>query len=546
MGFVRCVSRAIVGCVLGILLGGSPTWAEGPPYLRLPLQAPVPTLDPGLAQDAVSIEVIEQLFLGLTDYDPKTYEVVPELAQSWSTSEDGTVYTFILREDVTWSDGKPVTAQDIEYALKRNIAPETGSPYAYMLYIIDNAKAINKGELDPSKLGVKALDAKTIQFQLTTPANFFPALASLWVYRPLRQDVIEEHGPRWTDADNMISNGSYRLTQWRKGDRLMLQKNPTYSLGPVAIPAIHYYIIPESSTALAMYENDELDVLSNDYVSIPTPDLARIQADPVLSQEFSIQPSLCTYFIAFNNRKPPMDNPLVRKAITAAIDRKAIAERVLRNGWQPAQTFVAPKVFGSVADDANIGIGFDPEQAKRWLAQAGYPDGKGFPTVTYMYNTAEHHAVIAQAIQASLRRHLGIDIELANQEWKVFMQTRNSPDAPHMMRHAWCADYMDAHNWLYELFHPTHSRNEIKWDNREFAKVVEKAMQSQDSEARKQLYKRAETILNSEETAIATLFYYADPHLVKSRVKNWAKMPLGGNHLRDWELSPQKGSQTLE
>jgi ABC-type oligopeptide transport system substrate-binding subunit len=126
------------------------------------------------------------------------------------------------------------------------------------------------------------------------------------------------------------------------------------------------------------------------------------------------------------------------------------------------------------------------------------------------------------------------------------MQPRQSADAPHMMRHAWCADYMDAHNWLYELFHPTHSRNEIKWDNREFAKVVEKAMQSQDSEARKQLYKRAETILNSEETAIATLFYYADPHLVKSRVKNWAKMPLGGNHLRDWELSPQKGSQTLE
>lgn len=535
---VTHVTRTVIGCVLGTLLMGSTIWAEGPPYLRLPLQAPVPTLDPGLAQDAVSIEVIEQLFLGLTDYDPQTYEVVPELAKSWHSSDDGTVYTFILREDVTWSDGKPVTAQDIEYALKRNIAPKTGSPYAYMLYIIDNAEAINKGELEPSKLGVKALDAKTIQFRLKSPSDFFPALASLWVYRPLRQDVIEEHGPRWTDPDHMLTNGSYRLTQWRKGDRLILQKNPAYTLGPVAIPAIHYYIVPESSTALAMYENHELDVLSNDYVSIPTPDLARIQADPVLNKEFSIQPSLCTYFIAFNNRKPPMDNPLVRKAITAAIDRKAIAERVLRNGWQPAQTFVAPKIFGSVANDANIGIPFDPEQAKRWLAQSGYPDGKGFPTVTYMYNTAEHHSLIAQAIQASLKRHLGITIKLANQEWKVFIQTRQSPNAPHMMRHAWCADYMDAHNWLYELFHPTNSKNEIKWDNREFAEVVEKAMVSQDSEARKKLYKRAETILNSEETAIATLFYYADPHLVKSRIKTWAKMPLGGNHLRDWELSP--------
>lgn len=538
MRFVTQVTGIVMGCVLGILLVGSPVGAEGPPYLRLPLQAPVPTLDPGLAQDAVSVEVIEQLFLGLTDYDPQTYEVVPELAQSWSTSQGGSVYTFVLREGVTWSDGKPVTAQDIEYALKRNIAPETGSPYAYMLYIIKNAEAINKGEIELSQLGVKALDAKTIQFQLRSPASFFPALAGLWVYRPLRQDVIEEHGPRWTDAENILTNGSYRLAQWRKGDRLILQKNPTYTLGPVAIPAIHYYIIPESSTALAMYENDELDVLSNDYVSIPTPDLARIQTDPVLSQEFSIQPSLCTYFIAFNNSKPPMDNPLVRKAITAAIDRKAIAERVLRNGWRPAQTFVAPKIFGSVADDPGIGIAFDPEQAKRWLVEAGYPDGKGFPAVTYMYNTAEHHAVIAQAIQASLRRHLGVDIKLANQEWKVFLQTRQSPNAPHMMRHAWCADYMDAHNWLYELFHPTNSKNEIKWNNREFADVVEKAMMSQNVDAREQLYKRAETILNSEETAIAPLFYYADPHLVKSRVKTWAKMPLGGNHLRDWELAP--------
>lgn len=513
--------------------------AAGPNHLRLPMQTEVPTIDPGLAEASNSIELIEQLFLGLTGYDPETFEVVPELAESWETNEAGDVYTFKLRDDVTWTDGKPVTAQDIEYAIKRNIAPETGSPYSYVLYIIKNAEEANKGEKDPSEVGVTALDDKTIQFELTSPAGFFPALAGLWTYRPLRQDVIEEHGEKWTDPENIVTNGSYRLKEWRRNDQMILEANPDYKIEPVGIPEVRYMIVPEASTALAMYENDELDILSNDYTPVPSPDIDRIKADPVLSQEFSIQPSVCTYFMGFNNKKPPTDNPLVRKAITAAIDRAAITDRILKNGWKPAQTFTPPGVFGSVHEDKSIGIPYDPEQAKKWLEEAGYPNGEGFPELTYLTNPSEQHSQIAQAYQALLKRNLGINIRIDTQEWKVFLKTRKSDDVPNLFRHAWCADYLDAHNWLFEVMHPTKSENEIKWSNEEFAEVVEKAMVSQDNEERKALYRRAEEILNTEETAAGMMFYYADPWLVKPRVLNWSKMPLGGNMIRLWQLNTE-------
>ncbi len=533
---MRGVVKGVIATGMFLSLLVTVGWAKGPNYLRLSSQAAIPTLDPGLSEASISIQVIEQLFLGLTDYDPKTFEVAPELAESWTSNEDSTVYTFKLRQDVKWTDGKPVTAHDIVYALRRNVDPKTVSPYASTLHFIKNAADILENKMAPDQLAVKALDDYTVEFTLNTPAGFFPAVAGLWSYRPVRQDIIEKYGDRWTEPANIVTNGSYRLTEWKKGDRIVLKANPDY-FSEVGIPEVHYYIIPEMATALAMFENDELDLLNNDHTPVPDPDLERLRNDSQLSKELSFQKSLCNYYIAFNNQKPPVDNHLVRKAIVAAIDRKAIAERILKNGWQPATTHTPPPIFGNVADEG-IGIKYDPAQAKKWLAEAGYPDGKGFPEITYMYNTHDQHSKIAQAMQALLRRNLGINIRLANQEWKVFIQTRKSPDAPHMTRYAWCADYMDAHNFLFDVLHPTKSENEIKWNNQEFADLIEKAVISSDPVERKKLYREAEIILNEKETAVGMLFYYADPTLVKSRVTQWAKMPLGGNQLRNWRLAP--------
>jgi oligopeptide transport system substrate-binding protein len=528
--------------VLGglIFLTAPVGWAQDvSKILRLPQMSAIPSLDPGLAQDSSSIEVIEQLFLGLTDYDPKTYEVLPELATDWSASADSRTYTFRMRQDVKWSNGDPVTAQDIEYAIRRNVAPDTASPYAYVLYILEGAEALNQGKsTDFSTLGVRAVDDYTVEFRLTQPAGFFPAMAGLWTYRPLPRKAIEAHGTAWTEPQNIVTNGSYQLKAWDKGNQLILARNPAYrdavTKQGAQIEEVHYYITPESSTGLAMFENGELDVMGGTFLSIPSAEIDRIKRE--YPDQFSVQPDLCTYYLGVNNEREPTNNPLVRKALSAAIDRKTLVERVTRGGQEPATTFTRPPIFGSVDPKEGVGIGYNPEQARRWLAEAGYPDGKGFPTIIYMHNTSENHAKVAQAVQAMLKRNLGIEVRVENQEWKVYLKSTAQPDAPHLFRFGWCADYPDANNWLLEVFHPTKSLNRIRWQNAEYAELTEKAMGSTNPSERLKLYRRAEQILNEEQAAIIPLYFYTANYLVHPRVKNWFHMALGGQQIRNWRL----------
>ena len=502
--------------------------------LRLPMGSEIPTLDPGLAEDSSSIEIIEQLFLGLTDFDDDTSEVVPELAERWQSSSDGLRYTFTLRRAL-WSDGRPVRAGDIAWAARRNIAPATASPYAFMMYGIRNAEEINKGRLkDTALLGIEAVNRKTVRFTLARPAAYFPAVAGMWILRPLPARAIKAHGVRWSEPGNIITNGPYRLAEWRRGNKLLLRKNPGYfDADRVRIPEIQYLIVPESSTALAMYENGELDMLGGGYQALPSPDIPRVKADPVLGREFSIQPAPCTYYLAFNNARPPMDNRLVRRAFSAAIHRKLLIDKVVRGEETPATTFTRPPIFGSVPPGSGVGIGYDPDQARKWLAQAGYPGGKGFPEVVFMYNTSEGHARIAQVVQQMWRRELNVKVKLENQEWKVFLDTTRRRNGPHIFRSGWCADYPDANNWLMEVFHPTKSVNRIHWNNAEFARVTEKAQVVRDPSERKRLYRRAEQILTEEEAAIAPVYFYTSITLAKPYLK-MKVAPMGGNHIRDW------------
>jgi oligopeptide transport system substrate-binding protein len=505
--------------------------------LRLPMQQPIPTLDPGLAEDSASIEVIEQLFLGLTDFDDDTARVVPELATKWSASADGLRYTFTLRK-ARWSDGRPVTAEELVWAARRNIAPATASPYAYMMYGLRNAEALNTGKLkDFAALGVSAPDARTVRFTLERPAAYFPAVAGLWMLRPLPSWAIAAHGAAWTEPAHLVSNGPYRLAEWQRGNRLVLRRNPTYfAADAVRIPEVHYLIVPESSTGLAMYENGELDLLGATYLSLPSPDIPRIKADPALQRQLSITPALCTYYLGFNTARPPLDDARVRKALSAAIDRQLLIDKVVRGDQRPATTFVPTPVFGAVPPAEGVGIGYDPERARRWLAEAGYPGGKGFPEVVLMYNTSEGHARIAQAVQQMWRRELGIAVRVENQEWKVFLQTTLRKDGPHIFRMAWCADYPDANNWLMEVFHPGKSANRVHWSNAEFARLTERAQVVQAPAERAALYRRAEQILCEEQAVIAPIYFYTYVTLTRPYLQ-MKLAPLGGNHLRDWRFT---------
>jgi len=518
---------------LSLIMGFSLVAVTAPVTLQWNLGTEPPTLDPSLATDTTSVFVIEQLFLGLTDFDDETVEVIPELATSWEVSEDGLVWAFHMRKDVKWTDGTPVTAHDIEYAVKRTCDPATASDYAYVLYIIKGAKEVNTGEItDLNHIGVKAIDDYTIQFALNHPAGYFPAIAGMWVARPVPRWTIEKYGEKWTEPENIVTNGSYLLTKWAHEDELIMEKNPDYpEADKVQIEKIHCVMIVEASTAMAMYEDGKLDD-----VAVPLDDIDRVKTDPVLSKELTIAPQLCTYYYGFNNSKPPLDNPLVRKAFSAAINRQSLIDYVLKGEQIPATTFACPGIFGHVPPEEGVGIGYDPEAARKYLADAGYPGGKGLPEVTLMFNTSEAHAKIAQAIQQMWKENLGVEVNVTNQEWKVYLKTLVE-DAPQIFRLGWCADYPDANNWVYEVFHSTDSANDIKWHNTEFDRVTEEAARESDPAKRLELYKRSEQILCEEEAAIAPIYFYTFVRITKPYLQRTFASTEGIQHVMNWKIT---------
>ncbi|MFK5971323.1 MAG: peptide ABC transporter substrate-binding protein [Candidatus Marithrix sp.] len=509
-------------------------------YLRLPLRSSVKTIDPGLISTKPSIELVEQLFLGLTSFDPETYEIIAEFAQDWQIYDEGTLYIFYLRQDVKWTNGDPVTANDVVWTIRRNIIPKTNSPYAHTLYILQNAKAIHQGKItDIRELGVRAIDDYTLEFKLEHAASYFPALTSLWTYRPLPRKIVKKYGKDWTKPDNIQTNGSYMLTEWDKGNKLVLNKNPDYyQADKVQIPKIQYNIVLKNDLALAMYEQDELDIIGGKtYLQIPPRKISQIKSDPILRKDRYVSPDLCTEWYGFNMQRSPMDNILVRKAIAAAIDKKTLLNVTNKREHIPTTTFTRSPVFGAVDPNEEIGIVFNPKRAKAWLAEAGYPDGKDFPEVVLMYNDTANNKKQVTAVKTILKHSLNINIEIHKFDFATYANTLAQTTKPHMFRMSWCAaDYPDAHNWLYTLFHPDKGINWVGWNNREFADLVEQASRISDPVERKDLYRRAEQILTEFEVAIVPLYFLNTQFLVKPWVKNWYPMAFGGQHIRDWVL----------
>ena len=516
--------------------------------INLNLSWEPPTLDPCLATDSASLSIIDGLFWGLTDINNQTNEATPKLATSWDVSDDGLVWTFHLRDDFYWVHYDPqtkktekkrqVTAHDVEYGAKRTIDPATASDYAYVDYIIENAYAVNTGE-NPNldAIGVQALDDRTVQFTLEEPASYFAFIAGLWVNYPLPREAIDQYGEKWTEPGNLWSCGPYLLDTWEHENRIVQVKNPLFHDAPqVSIATVNWAMIANAATALNMYESGQLDSLSD----FPVVDLARIRADSALSKELHIVPRLATGYLGFNVNKPPVDNRLVRKALAAAIDKQEVIDTLWGGAQIVAKTFAPPGIFGSPALAPNFqGIPFDPQQARQWLAEAGYPGGNGFPEIVFMFTTDVDLQKTAEYVQQQWKENLGIEVKLANQEWAVFLQTVHT-DPPHIFSLGWSADYPDENNWVLEVFHPTKGQNAPQWSPNDppaqrFMEVTEAAAVATDPVKRKELYFEAEQILIKDEAIIVPNAHMVTMYLTKPYVQRIFPV-LGMLHIEQWKV----------
>jgi len=528
-----------------------------------------PTLDPSLATDSTSIDMLTNLMTGLTVIDPETADVVPGLAESWDISDDGMEYTFHLRQDSNWvkyNTGtgeievqRPVTAQDVEYGVKRTLDPRTASDYAYVLYIVAGGQELNTADIGAlsdeeaqamiDAVGVEAVDDYTVKFTLAEAAPYFPSIASMWVAFPMPEELITEKGERWIEPGIIWTNGPMVLTKWAHDDSVQMIKNPEWwGADDVEIDVINGQIVTEASTAYAMYLAGDLDV-----VGAPSDEIDGIKADPVLSEQLLIAPDVCTYYYGFVNTKAPLDNADVRRALSAAIDRQGLIDNVTKGNQLPANTFAPSMIFGNAAGDPDIapwalpedqgGTGYDAavEMAKGWLQDAGYADGSELGTITLMHNTSEGHARIAQAIAAMWKDVLNIDIAVENQEWKVYLNSikKDVPieEVPHVFRLGWCADYADENNWLNEVFNPEMGADRLRLqDAAEFSELMAQARSSQDPEERKTLYKEGEKWLSDTHAAYAPIYYYTTVSMTKPYITYRTSGEIAGTPWFSWKL----------
>ena len=495
-----------------------------PKAFRVNLGTEPPSLDWSLATDHVSFNVIANLMVGLTEFD-KNLKPAPVIAKSWDMLEGGRKIVFHLRDDVMWSDGKKVRAQDFEYSWKRLLNPKTASEYAYTLFDILNAEAYSQGKLtDDSQVGVKALDDSTLEVRLKHPTSYFLSITTFEVTYPQRQDVIEKFGTKWTDPEHIVTNGPFLLTSWKHENEIQLKANPNFFPGKPAIENVEMFMINELTTALAMYEQGQLDFIDNH--SIPILEKPRLAKAP----GFKHVPQLRGEYYGFASFRKPFDDPRVRKAFAMAIDRSVIP-KLLRGGEQPASSWIPP---GMLAHNSKLGLPYNPPEARRLLREAGYPDGKGFPQVTLGYNTLEDKKIVAEAIQGMWKRNLGVLVRLENLEWKVFLK-RLQNDPPHIFRSGWGADYPDPDNFM-KLFTSFSGQNYSRWKNARYDQLLEQAAREMNEQKRVRLYNEAQKLLCEVDVSIVPLFNTAESTVLNPRYTGLEYNSMSRLLLRDVRL----------
>lgn len=472
------------------------------------------SLDPHKTSTVYEAHILRDLFLSLVVHDAKA-EIMPGTAESWTISDDGTVYTFKLRADGVWSDGTPVTADDFVFSFRRLQLPDTAAEYAYMLYPVKNAEAVNKGEAKPEEIGVKAIDDKTLEITLNSATPYFLELLTHQASYAVSKANVEKFGADFVKPGNLVSNGAYTLAEFVPNDHIKLVKNPKfYDAANVQIDVVSYFPTEDRSTAMKRIEAGELD--SND--DMPTEQLTDLRAK--FGDQVRIGPYLGTYYYTFKTDKAPWDNPKLRHAISMAIDRDFLAEKIWSNSMIPAYSFVPPGMTGyepRTADYADMPQIDREEQAKKILAELGYgPDNP--LKMEIRYNTSENHKNTAVAIQDMLKP-LGIEVTMVNTDTKTHYGHLEQKGDYDVARAGWIADYKDPENFL-ALVKTGGGNNYANYSNPEYDGLLAKAAAEVDPAKRSKILSEAEAVF-MRDLPFLPLLFYSYHNVVSTRIKGF-------------------------
>lgn len=471
------------------------------------------SLDPHRISTVYEHNIILDLFEGLTASDANG-RPGPGIAKEWRVSEDGLTWTFKLKPNLTWSDGTPLTADDVVYSFRRLMDPATASQYPYLFYGMVNGVAVNRGEMDVSALGVAAPAPDQVILHLNSPIPYLPELLSNGFAAAVPRHVIEEHGGKWTQPDVIVSNGAFVLQDWRPQDRIELTHNTRFrDADAVALDSVLYFPTEDQSAALARFRAGDLDT-SMEFPTARTPWLKEN-----LPNETRIAESLITFYLTFNTEVPALSDVRVRQALSLAIDRDIIADRVLRSGERAASTFVPPSIAGYASPAIETLL---PDQrrtrAKALLSRVGYgPDNP--LRLTFSLSSAEDRRRIAAAI-AAMWKPLGVEVTLNNTEGKVLFSKLRTGDFE-IGYAGWAADVNDAANFLAVLQSQASTSNYARYHNPQYDALLAQAAATADLITRAALLAEAEALMLAD-APIAPLFHGVSKNLVATRVIGWA------------------------
>ena len=474
-------------------------------------------LDPHVTTGVAEQNILSALFEGLVTEKPGTLEIAPGTAKRWDILDDGARYRFHLQPDAHWSNGDPLTAEHFAYAFQRILSPDFGAPYAYMLYVIEGAEDFHREHItDFADVGIKALDDHTLEITLHTPIPHFLTKLTHMAWFPVHPPTIEKHGgmtaigTSWTRPASFVGNGPFALQQWHPNRQITVARNPYYwDNDNVKLNGIVFHPIGDHAIEERTFRAGQLHITG----TVPVERIPYYQRNN--PDVLYLEPYLGTYYFLLNTRRPPLDNAKVRRALALTIDREQITRVITRAGEPPALHFTPPDTGGYHTEARLSGT---IEEAQQLLAAAGYPGGEGFPVCTVLYNTADTHARIAEAIQQMWLQHLGIRVELNNMDWKVYLDQTQSGNYD-IARAGWIADYLDPETFL-NLWVTDGGNNRTGWSHPEYDAYIRTAATTTDPEKRFHAFQQAESIL-LQEAPIIPLYFYRSKSLVHPDVRGY-------------------------